>query len=78
MEESEPEEILSEVGHIVHEVTGGEGGIEDQPVPVRDVYAFRQRIVKPGESIEPPTGEQAASPGPPPALPPAEEPPDRD
>jgi hypothetical protein len=77
-EEPRPDEIQSEVGHIVHEVTGGEGGLEDEPLPVRGAYDFRQRIMKPGEPIEqeesePP--EKAAEP--PQPLPPAEELPDR-
>ena len=73
----EPEEIQAEVGHIVHEVTGGEGDLTEKPVPVKDVYAFRQRIVKPGEPIEQNEGEgQETQSGPPPALPPAEDQPD--
>jgi hypothetical protein len=76
--ESEPEEIQAEVGHIVHEVTRGEGDLKDQPVPVHDVYDFRQRIVKPGELIEPEGEPEAdAASGPPPPLPPAEELPDQ-
>ena len=76
--ESEPEEIQAEVGHIVHQVTGGEGDLEDQPIPVRDVYAFRQRIVKPGEPAEPNEDEEPQEAAePPPPLPPAEELPDR-
>jgi hypothetical protein len=77
-ESKEPEEIQAEVGHIVHEVTGGEGDLTEKPVPVKDVYAFRQRIVKPGEPIEPNEGEQQeAMGGPPPPLPPPEDLPDR-
>ena len=70
----EPEEIQAEVGHIVHEVTGGEGDLTEKPVPVKDVYAFRQRIVKPGEPVEPNEGKQQETRGgPPPPLPPAED-----
>jgi hypothetical protein len=74
---NEPEEIQAEVGHIVHEVTGGEGDLTEKPVPVKDVYAFRQRIVKPGEPIEPNEAKQQETlGGPPPALPPPEDLPD--
>jgi hypothetical protein len=44
--ETEPDlekEFQAEVGHIVHEVTGGEGELKDEPVIVDDVYAFRQK-----------------------------------
>jgi len=77
--ESEPEQIQAEVGQIVHEVTGGEGDLEDQPIPVHDVYDFRQRIVKPGEPVEPGElePEADATTGPPPPLPPAEDLPDQ-
>jgi hypothetical protein len=73
----EPEEIQAEVGHIVHEVTGGEGDLTEKPVPVKDVYAFRQRIVKPGEPIEENEGQQQSTLGPAPLLPPPEDLPDR-
>ena len=73
-ERDEPEELQAEIGHIIHEVTGAEGEVEDQPIPVRDVYAFRQRIVRPDEPIEPSQGEQdAAAGGPPPPLPPPDD-----
>jgi hypothetical protein len=77
-ENKEPEEIQAEVGHIVHEVTGGEGDLTEKPVPVKDVYAFRQRIVKPGEPIEPSEGERQEALGgkPPPPLPPPEDQPE--
>jgi hypothetical protein len=77
-EEPRPDEMRSEVGHIVHQVTGGEGGLEDEAVPVRGAYNFRQRIVKPGEPLEPDEAEpQPEASEPPPPLPPAEELPDR-
>jgi hypothetical protein len=72
----EPEELQAEVGHIVHELTGGEGDLTEKPVPVKDVYAFRQRIVKPGEPIESNEGRQQSTQGPPPPLPPPEDPPE--
>ena len=76
-ESREPEDIQAEVGHIVHEVTGGEGDLTEKPIPVKDAYAFRQRIVKPGEPLEPNEGERQEMLGGPPPLPPAEDLPDR-
>ncbi|HEX3629746.1 MAG TPA: hypothetical protein VHW91_04695 [Candidatus Dormibacteraeota bacterium] len=81
MSENEPQndvELEAEIGHIIHEVTGGEGDLVDKPVPPpRGPYQFIQRVVNPDDPIEPSNEQQQAAPGPPPPLPPPEDMPDQ-
>lgn len=56
--------------HVIHEVTTGE---EAEGEKVKDVYQFRQRIVKPDDPRDLIGEEQQASSENPPPLPPAEE-----